>query len=967
MIEAGTGLMAAMLLGAGMTWSQEKPAAPPAAPPEAMAPEGMLRFSFGPTGFKGFERQPSFRGGFTIVNVTSDYAKEKAYGWVGLEGEAKKDWVETRGGQSSRARRGPNDLLAGWIAGGAPFQVDVPPGQYVVTACLGDWGEYEFIPFGSYTVLFQGKEVFKDVRNRENRDPWFLKHKYDDFERGMKLYDRYVKTRFNLVTEEVDAPDGKITIVSRVDAGPKAYTGAMNYLVITPADKKTAHLKYLADLDTMLRADFDRQFPLVKTPESYSDGATEEHKAAGFVVFRSEPGVKIYPSSHSTSQNVVRELSGYATQGEFEPVDFAVTPMKDIGSLTCVCSDLAGPGGAVIPASEVKVGYVKYWDWYERGDHGVTVTPEPYLLMDKNVIAKTEPRTTRQWWLTVHVPQTAAGGTYKGTVTLTSGKGGVVRVPLSFSVIPVKLDGPGCVMTLNYSRPWKDLYYGDMAAWWKDVERDYGVLHDHGMNSVAGEGDLPLKDDDVSDWEKVIDLYKKTGFDGTFYFAGTMNMYNKFKNLLDPAQQEEYVGVIRKLDAAAKKKGLKVIFSLCDEGTNDGVEARSGLVAKIVREKAPDILTIGDINGYRELMQCAPYLNAAAFNNGWGGSYSTSRYPHDLMSEPVFQRIRALGCTPWFVNGGTGRYPFGVFMWKMEKLGVQGKCEWHFYCSTADPYNPFDSNQYNAFGSLVFPDGICTLKLEDCREGIDDLRYVRTLERVVAELADSKDPLVAGRVQVAKETLEYWLDQLPDRMISSRNADGSVRDAGADFPPARINQFRREIAWHLSRLLKLDCPAIHTSTTMLASWEKDERTGWTHDIVPVAEHATHGEQSGKMVFDKQHTYFDSWGGMRPKDWRGYASYRFDVFNPQPGPVNFVLTLRDQLAANIQAEGSARKTIVFPLKPGANEIVVPLVGITDDSGKRLLDLTCMFNVIFTLKDAPEGTTLFVDNMRLEEDK
>ena len=59
-----------------------------------------------------------------------------------------------------------------------------------------------------------------------------------------------------------------------------------------------------------------------------------------------------------------------------------------------------------------------------------------------------------------------------------------------------------------------------------------------------------------------------------------MNMYGKFKNLLDPAQQEEYVNVIRKLDAAAKKKGLKVVYSLCDEGTNDGVEARSGLAVR---------------------------------------------------------------------------------------------------------------------------------------------------------------------------------------------------------------------------------------------------------------------------------------------------------------------------------------------------------------------------------------------------
>ena len=960
-------IVAAGILCAGPVMGQEKPVVPPP-PPAAVAPEGMLRFSFGPIGYKGMEAQPNFREGFTIVNVTTDYAKERGFGWVGLQGDVKKDWVEVRGGLSSRARKGPNDLMAGWIAGGAPFEVDVPPGKYAVTACLGDWGEYEFFPFGSFTLLFQGKEVLKRACTPDNKDQWILKHKYTDYERGQKLFDRYVKSRFDVVTQEVDAPDGKITIVSRVDAGPKEYTGAMNYVVITPAARKAEHAKYLADLETMLRYAFDKQFPMAKVNEAYCDGSSEAEKAAGFGVIGIPPGDKVHPWTAGSNQNHVKQLSGYAARGQFEAMDFCVVPLKDLGSLTCACSDLAGPNGAKIPAGEVKVGYVKYWDAYNRGDRGVTVEVEPSLVMDRSVIARAEARVTRQWWLTVHVPEQAPGGTYQGMVTLTAEKGGSVQIPVSFNVIPLTLDGPGAVMTLNYSRPWKDLYFGDDMAWGADVEKELTLLRDHGMNSVAMDAKLPLKDDDTGDWERYIDLYQKLGFDQPIYFAGTMNLYGKFKNLLDPAEQEAFVNVLRKLEEAAKKKNQKVIYSLCDEGTNDGFEARSGLAARIVREKAPEIQTIGDINGYRELMQCAPYLRAAAFNNGWGGSYGTSRYPHDLMSAPVFERVKALGCDPWFVNGGKGRYPFGVFMWKMEKLGVKGKCEWHFFASTGDPYNPFDSNQFNSFGSLVFPSCIPTLLMEDCREGIDDLRYARTLERVVAGMAGEKDPLIAGRVQSAKETLEYWLDQIPDRMMSGRNPDGSVKDAGADFPPVRLAEFRKEIAWHLCRLLKLDCPGLYSPETLLASWEKGERTGWTRDIVPAAEHATRGEQSGKMTFDKQHTYFDSWGGTRPKDWRGYASCRFDVFNPQAQDVALVLTLRDQLAANIQAESSARKTIVFTLKPGNNSLSVPLVGITDDSGKRPLDLTCMFNIILTLKDAgaPEGTTLFIDNMRLNQE-
>ncbi len=36
------------------------------------------------------------------------------------------------------------------------------------------------------------------------------------------------------------------------------------------------------------------------------------------------------------------------------------------------------------------------------------------------------------------------------------------------------------------------------------------------------------------------------------------------------------------------------------------------------------------------------------------------------------------GAIPWFVNAGTGRFPFGLFFWKMTKHGVRGKVEWFY-------------------------------------------------------------------------------------------------------------------------------------------------------------------------------------------------------------------------------------------------------------------------------------------------
>jgi len=934
--------------------------------PVPVAPPGSLRFSFGPIGFKGLEAIPTMRDGFVAVHVTTDYAKGRGFGWVGAAGEVEKGWLEQRGRLHSRARRGPNDLLAGWIAGGLPFAVDLSNGKYLVTCCLGDWGEYEFYPFGSYTLLYRDREVFKSVRTRENMDQWIYRHKYADYERGQRLFDRYVKTRFDVITQEVEVADGKLTIQARQDAGPEQYTGAINYLVISPADQKDAHGKFLADLESRMRAAFDQRFPMAKVREAYCDGVTPAEKEAGFVLVRN-PGEKVYPWTHGTYRNHLRELWAYAARGQFEPVDFAVIPLKKLGTLTAVCSELQGPQGAKIRAEQIKVGYVKYWDFYDRRAKPPAVAPEPYLVMDRNVIPATEPRVTRQFWITIHVPVDAAGGRYGGTITVTAEQGGSAKVPLVLDVIPLQLDGPGAVMLLNYSFPWKALYFGDERAWWADIEKELAFQRDHGMNSTAMSCHLPLYDEDTSEWEKFIDIYQKVGMDQPTYFAGTMNLYNKFTNLLDPQQQEQYCNVLKRLEAVAQRKKQKVIYSLCDEATNDGREALSELVARFSRDRLPALYTIGDINGYRELMRSAPHFRAAGFNNGWHGSYGTNRQGHQLITRTVIERVKSQGCEPWFVNGGVGRYPFGVFFWKMADLGVRGKCEWHYFASTSDPYNPFDGNQLNAFGSLVFPGLVPTLAIEESRAGIDDLRYVRTLQRVIAETRQHRDPLGTARAQAAQEALDYWTDRIPERLSSAHASDGAGSDTGLDFSPALLAQFRQEMAYHLCRLLGLDCPGICPPETMLASWEEGEQTGWTSKIKPAAEHATHGQMSGKMVFNREDTYFDTWGRQRVKDWRGFTSYRFDLFNPQSRELELVLTIRDQLAANVSTEVSARKTMVLKLKPGVNPVVVPLASLVDDGGKRPLDLSCIFNVYFSLKTPPEEATLYIDNMRLAENQ
>ena len=114
----------------------------------------VLKFDFGRSD------RPQVMEGFTPVTVRSDYDEAKGYGWVGVSGPAKADWLEERSPLVGCLRtQAPDDLSADYVAGGGEFDVKLPDGAYVVWAMVGDWGAYEFYPRGKYSVLAQGQVI----------------------------------------------------------------------------------------------------------------------------------------------------------------------------------------------------------------------------------------------------------------------------------------------------------------------------------------------------------------------------------------------------------------------------------------------------------------------------------------------------------------------------------------------------------------------------------------------------------------------------------------------------------------------------------------------------------------------------------------------------------------------------------------------------------------------------------------
>jgi len=469
------------------------------------------------------------------------------------------------------------------------------------------------------------------------------------------------------------------------------------------------------------------------------------------------------------------EARVFASPGEYEPVSFAVRPTARVEQMMMRPTALEGP--REIPAANVALASIEA---FHGGDRDVLVPLGHAWDM---------PAYQRElFWATIHVPDDAEAGQYKGAVEITSGDQKIGQVDIELEVLPVRLAEVPYALGLNYSSP-KDP--DALAAHLAD-------MREHGMTTVAPlyNFHLPIHDDDTAELGEFIEAYRRAGFHQPLYFASPMSLTVSELTGYGPIEsrrfQRKYISVMQRLHAETMQHDVPVIFSIGDEFTNKGmagVEFAEQL-AKLTFEELPEIVTTSDMNGYREVMAMAPYLDVATFNNGWDGADDHNQ-GRRLVNKAFLLEVQQTDAIPWFVNTGSGRFPYGLFFWKMAKHGVRGKVEWY--------YNLGD----NESGSLVRVEGASvwpTIAYERCREGADDLRYVVTLEkalekarqdrtkaaaiaaadRLLAEIADSIIDDWTAYTSGGEEFSADGFDTVPDDQVKSLGSLNAVRRAVAD-------------------------------------------------------------------------------------------------------------------------------------------------------------------------------------------
>ena len=489
-------------------------------------------------------------------------------------------------------------------------------------------------------------------------------------------------------------------------------------------------------------------------------------------------------------------VSLFAARGEYECFSFWLQPKDRLSIVTIKGGPLTGPAGVIAAENVVPRS--------AEGGHGENKSL--LILGNKWDMAGWS---REEFWVTIHAPEDAKPGVYKGQVTVTSEDKPVAAVDVTLEVLPFALEEPPFMIGWHYGWPKSNARTADMAE--ENIELLALTLKDMREHGCSNVGPLygfhmPIVDDNVAQIDRFMTAYVKAGYTKPVMFAAPMNLVIAGLTGYGPVDskrfQQKYIEVMRKLHAAVKKFPVPVIFSIGDEFTNKGLYGVefAGKLARLTWEELPEIVTTSDMNGYMEVLAMAPYLNIANFNNGWDGSDRHNK-GRQLVNDTFIRELAAKSdAIPHFVNTGKGRFPFGFFFWKMTKYGVRGKVEW-FY--NLEATGGTEGSMVALSDNQVIP----TVYYEQSREGIDDLKYVCKLEALVAEAKKS------GKAKAEAAAAEAFLRALESSIIPNWTAysqggmkwpvDGMEEvDPGKAAAIGSLNTIRRGLADHIVAMLK---------------------------------------------------------------------------------------------------------------------------------------------------------------------
>jgi hypothetical protein len=702
----------------------------------------MSRFTFGtPTSVT--------RAGFSKVTVKDKFAAEKGFGFestAGLLAFDRGGWEIVRPRDEYTASvygayRTTSDLTCALIEGTTnnAFIVALPDGDYSVWLIASD---AEWDP-----PLF---EVWAD---------------------GQKKLDLRIPRRAFVFMEafQARATDGRLKIGFK---GPHGWI--VSALVI--GKEGPALTEMIAEINKDIFFLTKPELPNWKEVKHESANPPLEWSPAeqqkGYVVFPVDYTEQMTPASVPTRSAIGRPVTAFATPDEFEPASVCVSARVDLGAVKLEVGSFTDEKTKHIIAPEnVDVGVVRCWprresSWGTKGNF--LIVPE-MIEPPGGRASRVGVGQLKQWWLTVHVPPNTPAGRYRMPLTVRPEKGPPTDLEFRLLVLPFELTRPA------------DKHWGT----WLESFPPVGGLRGperRGRNTPAEEARLVRAD--------LVD-YRNHGFDlaiFNFYFGVKENLdgdfeydisaltrtldYWKtlgsatpvaigceytFRNLeygfaepgrkhvpgtFSPKARQAIIGLVRHIhEEAARRNWPRLYFYPIDEPGNNKTENRMQFAQNVLDlvHAVPGCKTATTV-GAGDIQRLGARVDARIYAYG------------DYNRKKVLQETQQ-GHPFWYYDNGMfyGHSTSGsrnMTGFEFLRSGAEVATAWGFDCTKDNPDNDFDGGHKD--WNVVFPgvDKLTpTIYWELCREGVDDCRYVATLQQQIGEAKTRGQTAAAERAE----------------------------------------------------------------------------------------------------------------------------------------------------------------------------------------------------------------------------
>ncbi len=491
----------------------------------------------------------------------------------------------------------------------------------------------------------------------------------------------------------------------------------------------------------------------------------------------------------------LQQVELLALRDEYEPFTFAVYCEKACHSLSVAITSLkkSDDENEWIDREHIEIHQLKKGKTlYNVEDWILEPIPEQGISLEAERSARI--------WITVHVPETASPGLYGGTLSVKAGGETPVEIPIKVETLAQKLVDPsGVQFALLYTvspfgQHYKPEKYQRLE---KSVLSFYRELRAHGMTCVSPKcSDWPYRRGNIEGLKAEVSLATRAGLTGPvlWYMSALINgakggeryahydgKCDNWDELRDLANLREIVTHTR--ETQFREGWPEVVFITVDEPGTDTEDRRINDLRMEILEKSLKVVKEMGAQGATTMTEPVDDRhNKSPF----------SRVPNELRH--FWDRVRAYcpvriygygypqgetslyaekkdalsrGHQIWFYNNKAimrndrylGRTYFGIWGWK---VGAQGLTAW------------------------TYP-GARTVQWEIVREGIDDFKYLKLIERLSRE-PDTKPE--------AREQAEKFLKRVQESLPLDKN--GYVRDWKPKMDPSEFHRRAGEVLERLS-------------------------------------------------------------------------------------------------------------------------------------------------------------------------